>query len=315
MKSLNGIVIGLLISAFNLQPWILNRAAAEPVVINSIQAGSTPGSETEGSDPLAAANSQAQSYLFGVDEFEAGPLFLAAEPSAPGDYQGNTIAGEFEFKLIESVVVDMSSVSFTADQAAVVGGLESFYARVVVGVMTVGPRSVVLGALAFPVVVEGQRRNVLLPMTTDLYDDGEILLTSVVADAFLRTPGGGTTPTVPPDPSGGDSAACLAALKACDDAYSDKVNAAKARLLLCIGHVGIGCMAGLLLAVAFCIASGGILCTFSWWLAATCGTTLLGCVGYFVNTLIDATLENGECRGRVKRTPECIRSNNGTVPM
>jgi hypothetical protein len=237
MKSLHGIVIGLLIAAFNLQPWILNRATAEPVVINSIQTGSTQGSETNGSDPLAEANAQAQSYLFGVDEFEAGPLFLSAEPSTRGDYQGTTLAGEFVFKLIESVAVDMSSVSFTADQAAVVGGTSSFYARVVVGVMTVGPRSVALGALAFPVVVEGQRRNVLLPMTTDLYDDGEVLLTSVVADAFLRTPGGGTTPTLPTDPSGGDSAACLAGLKACDDAYNDKVNAQKARLLLCIGPV------------------------------------------------------------------------------
>jgi hypothetical protein len=74
-------------------------------------------------------------------------------------------------------------------------------------------------------------------------------------------------------------------------------------------------MAGLILAIAFCIASGGILRTFSAWLAWSCGTVLLGCVGYFVSSVYDATLENAECRGRVKRTPECIRSNNGTVPV
>jgi hypothetical protein len=315
MTNFKCIVIGLLIAAFNLQPWILNRAAAEPVVVNSIQVVATGGSESNGPDPLAIANAQAQSYLFGVDEYETGPLFLSSEPITAGDYQGTTLAGDFEFKLMESVRLDMSSVSFSAEQAAIVGGLSGFYVRVAVGVMTVGPRSVLVGALAFPVFVDGQRRHVLLPFTVDLYDDGDVMLTSAVAEAFLRTPGGGTTPTLPPDPSSGDAAACLAGIKACNDAYDDTAGAAKDFLLLCVGPISAGCIAGLVLGLSFCIVSGGTLCTFAWWLYYACGGVLITCIADFVNDIVKAYFTSSRCVQRVKASPECIRAYNGVVPM
>lgn len=313
-RSWSSFVVGVLCGSLSLLTWPRHAVAdptTPPVEEIVVPADEPPPSTT---DPITQANQDLQQFLFGIDPIDADFLFLDEAPTSAGTYSGYTAAGEFSLYVVASASIDFTGVQLSSADQTSFAALNAS-AHVVTGVVTHDDRAAWIGGLCLSFDAADGRKNLLLPTTVDLYNEGTVFITSSLATTVTpRNNSGGSIPGPGGGSPGGNAAACAALKKACDDNMDDAIAGAKTALTLCVGPVGAACLAALILYAAFCIASGGAACALGWWFARACGGFLVGCFGNFVSNVLNAWGAHDSCIKRANNDPVC-RGTGVTVPM